>query len=111
MFRFVLLFDLLKVMENHSQWKERQYKLNCITNLELAKASVFMKLQKLILSDILLEYNVVTALKTPQHFCALPEMTRSICPDNMFLLLSSLSFTNVLNLICSKKQQEFCSSC
>lgn len=76
MFRFVLLFDLLKVMENHSQWKERQYKLNCITNLELAKASVFMKLQKLILSDILLEYNVVTALKTPQHFCALPEMTR-----------------------------------
>lgn len=33
MFRFVLMFGLLKVTENHSLWEERQYKLNCLTGL------------------------------------------------------------------------------
>lgn len=33
MFRFVLMFGLLKVTENHSLGEERQYKLNCLTGL------------------------------------------------------------------------------
>lgn len=61
--------------------------------------------KKLLLNGMLLEYNMLPLLLRPHSISVLCQKwlgDHTICPDSMFLPLSSFSFKSVLNLICSK---------